>query len=276
MEKYQPCRSGAFFHVEEIKNMVKTDNRKALMPLFEGFEDSVLISCAEGRTGICHCDDPDAPTAGVIEAGDFYFTAGDPAFAREAFEIAKGNSEAVFMPASEGWIKALTGLGEGIITTTRYRTSPPEKYDIDKISKLADVSEFADYKLEMISDRYYAQALEAEWSWAFVGNFLDYKDFSENAFGCCITHEGRLICAASCYSVYSRGVEVEIATHPDYRRKGLATIAGAAFIAECVRRGLRPHWDAANTMSLKIASKFGYTLKEEYTALCFDEGEKSD
>ena len=48
--------------------------------------------------------------------------------------------------------------------------------------------------------------------------------------------------------------------------------AGAAFIAECARRGLKAHWDAANTMSLKIAAKFGYTLKEEYTALCFEEG----
>ena len=253
--------------------MVKTENRKALMPLFEGFEDSVLISCAEGRTGICWCDDPERPATGLIEAGDFYFTAGDPAFAREAFEIAKGNSEAVFMPASDGWIKALTGLGEGIITTTRYRTAMPEKFDRDKLAKLADMSRFADYKLEMINEEYYEQALKEEWSWAFVGNFSDYKDFAENAFGCCITHEGRLICAASCYSVYSRGVEVEIATHPDYRRKGLATTAGAAFIGECAKRGLKAHWDAANTMSLKIAAKFGYTLKEEYTALCFDKEE---
>lgn len=256
--------------------MVKTDNRKALMPLFEGFEDSVLISCAEGRTGICWCDAPDAPTAGVIEAGDFYFTAGDPAFAREAFEIAKNNPEAVFMPASEGWTKALTGLGEGMVITTRFRTKMPESFDTDKLAKLADISDFTEYKLEMINEEYYDQALKEEWSWAFVGNFSDYNDFHKNAFGCCITHEGMLICAASCYSVYSRGVEVEIATHPDYRRKGLATIAGAAFIKECARRGLKAHWDAANTMSLKIASKFGYTLKEEYTALCFDKGEKTD
>jgi GNAT superfamily N-acetyltransferase len=251
--------------------MVRTENRKALMPLFDGFEDSVLISCAEGRIGICWCDDPDRPTSGVIEAGDFYFTAGDPAYAREAFEIAKNNPEAVFMPASEGWIKALTELGEGIAATTRYRTAMPVSFDINELVKLADMSGFADYKLGPINEDCYEQALKEEWSWAFVGNFPDYKDYVKNAFGCCITHEGRLICAASCYSVYSGGVEVEIATHPDYRRKGLATIAGAAFIAECARRGLKAHWDAANTMSLKIASKFGYTLKEEYTALNFDE-----
>lgn len=250
--------------------MVKTENRKALMPLFEGFEDSVLISCAEGRTGICWCDDPERPAAGVIEAGDFYFTAGDPAFAREAFEIAKNNPEAVFMPASEEWTKALLALHKGLERTVRYRTKMPESFDADELAKLADISGFTEYKLGSINEDVYRQALAETWSWAFVGNFSDYNSFSKNAFGCCITHNDRLICAASCYSVYSMGVEVEIATHPDYRRKGLATIAGAAFIGECAKRGLKAHWDAANTMSLKIAAKFGYTLKEEYTALQFE------
>ena len=251
--------------------MIRTERRDKLMPLFAGFEDSVLISCAEGRTGECYCDDENDPKSGVIAAGDFYFTAGDSSMAEEAFGLAKDNSEAVFMPASEEWTKALLALDRGLVKTSRYRTNVPVSFDTAGLESLADMSKFADYKLEMINEDLYAQAIGETWSWAFVGNFMDYKTFAENAFGCAVTDGGKLICAASCYSAYSRGVEVEIATHPDYRRKGLATIAGAAFIRECVRRGLKPHWDAANTMSLKIASKFGYTLKEEYTALCFGE-----
>ena len=249
--------------------MIKTEKRERLMPLFDGFEDSVLISYAEGRVGEGYCDDPDFPTVGVICAGDFYFVAGDASFAAEAFEFAENNTEAVFMPASEEWTAALLGLDKGLVSTTRFRTRIPESFNESRLAELADISAFSEYRLEMINEKYYGQALRETWSRAFVGNFLDYNNFAENAFGCCITHEGRLICAASCYSSYSRGVEVEIATHPDYRRKGLATIAGAAFISECVRRGLTPHWDAANIMSLKIAEKFGYTLKEEYTALGF-------
>ena len=251
--------------------MVKTDNRERIMPLFAGFEDSVLISCAEGKIGEVWCDDAAAPTSAVIAAGDFYFCAGEAKCASEAFALADGNSEAVFMPADDAWITALLGLEKGLVKTTRYRTKIPESFDTDELDRLADVSSFLDYKLVMIDEDIYAQALRETWSWAFVGNFSDYSDFAERGFGCAITDGGRLICAASCYSAYSGGVEVEIATHPDCRRKGLATIAGAAFIRECVRRGLRPHWDAANTMSLKIAAKFGYTLKEEYTALCFGE-----
>ncbi|MBQ8967697.1 GNAT family N-acetyltransferase [Ruminococcus sp.] len=252
--------------------MIKTENREKIMPMFSGFEDSVLISCAEGRVGKIYCDDPNFPAAAVICAGDFYFTAGNAGYAAEAFALAEDNSEAVFMPLNDEWTDALLGLGRGLVKTTRFRTDMPEKPDMERLAGLADLSAFPEYKLEMINEEYYHQALEEVWSRAFVYNFLDYNDFSRNGFGCCITHEGRLICGASCYSSYSGGVEVEIATHPDHRRKGLATIAGAAFIAECARRGLKAHWDAANMMSLKIAEKFGYILKEEYTALCFEEG----
>lgn len=251
--------------------MVKTDKRALIAPMFEGFEDSVLISYKEGRTGIAYCDNEEKPASAVICAGDFYFCAGDASAAAEVFALAENNSEAVFMPSDESWTQALLALDKGLVRTVRYRTKMPEKFDITQLDRLADISALPEFELGMIDEEIYAQAIKETWSWAFVGNFKDYADFADNAFGCCITHRGRLICAASCYSAYSGGVEVEIATHPDYRRKGLATVAGAAFIRECAKRGLKAHWDAANTMSLKIAAKFGYTLKEEYTAVTFGE-----
>lgn len=249
--------------------MIKTDDRKRLVKLFSDFEDSVLISYAEGRVGQGWCDED--MRSGMINAGDFYFVAGEPTIAQEAFSLAEDNSEAVFMPANDKWIRALLGLGKGLVMTVRNRTDAPKKFDVCKLETLCDMSVFSEYKLEDMSKEYYEQALEEVWSRSFVCNFLDYNDFSENAFAKCLTRDGRLICAASCYSSYSRGVEVEIATHPEHRRKGLATVAGAAFVLECVKRGLNVHWDAANKTSLKIAEKLGFKLAEEYTALCFPE-----
>lgn len=252
--------------------MRKTDKRTQLAQLFSGFEDSVLISYAEGRVGQGWCDDEDEMKSGIINAGDFYFVAGEPTLAAQAIELAKDNSEAVFMPANDRWTKALQKLDKGLVRTVRNRTTAPEKFDEGRLAALCDMAAYPGYRLEDMCKDYYEQSLEEVWSRSFVCNFLDYNDFMENAFAKCITHKGRIICAASCYCVYSRGAEVEIATHPDYRRQGLATVAGAAFIGECIKRGLTPHWDAANKMSLKIAQKLGFVLKEEYTALCFDEG----
>lgn len=249
--------------------MTETYKREQLVKLFSKFEDSVLISYAEGRVGRGWVDDENDMKSGIINAGDFYFTAGEPCLAKEAAELAKGNSEAVFMPSSGEWVEALLGLNMGLKRQTRFRTSPPERFDVNKLETLSGMSGLDGFTLGEIDEDIYEQALKEVWSRSFVCNFLDYKDFAKNGFGKCITYEGKLVCAASCYSSYSRGVEVEIATHPEQRRKGLALKAGAAFVLECVRRGLTPHWDAANGVSLKIAQKLGYTLKEEYTSLVF-------
>lgn len=250
--------------------MVETNRREQLVKLFSKFEDSVLISYAEGRVGRGWTNDENDMRSGIINAGDFYFTAGEPCLAKEALTLAQGNTEAVFMPSSQEWVKALLGLNMGLKCVMRYRTSPPGQFDVNKLADLCDMSGLDGCTLGDINEDIYKQALSAVWSRSFVCNFLDYNDFARNGFGKCVTHGGKLICAASCYSSYSRGVEVEIATHPDYRRNGLAVRAGAAFVLECVRRGLTPHWDAGNEISLKIAKKLGYTLKEEYTSLVFE------
>lgn len=247
--------------------MIKTDRREQISALFSGFEDSVLISYAEGRVGQGWCDDEKDMKSGIINAGDFYFVAGETTLAPQAAELAKGNTEAVFMPSSAEWVKALLETDGSLETTVRYRTRSPEGFDISELESFADMSGFMGFEISDINKDIYEQALSEVWSRSFVCNFLDYNNFVKYGFGRFIMHEGRLVCGASCYSSYSKGAEVEIATHPDYRKKGLATAAGAAFILECVRRGLKPHWDAANRTSLKIAEKFGFELKEEYTAL---------
>lgn len=68
------------------------------------------------------------------------------------------------------------------------------------------------------------------------------------------------------YSSYRGGIEVEIDTREDHRRKGLAYICGAGLILECVSRGLYPSWDAQNLWSVALAEKLGYHFDHAYTA----------
>jgi hypothetical protein len=44
----------------------------------------------------------------------------------------------------------------------------------------------------------------------------------------------------------------------------VATALSAALLLECVRRGLRPNWDAANPESCALAEKLGYTPAGSY------------
>jgi predicted GNAT family acetyltransferase len=55
-----------------------------------------------------------------------------------------------------------------------------------------------------------------------------------------------------------------VETHPDHRRRGIATACSAKLILECMERGLYPSWDAANRISVHLAEKLGYREKGAY------------
>ena len=84
-------------------------------------------------------------------------------------------------------------------------------------------------------------------------------------FGAVIaTKDGEIVAGISSYSGYHGGIEIEVVTREDYRRKGLACIGGARMLLECEKRGLYPNWDAANKMSVGLAEKLGYHFSHEY------------
>ncbi len=75
-----------------------------------------------------------------------------------------------------------------------------------------------------------------------------------------------IVAGASSYSSYAGGIEIEIDTREDHRRKGLAYICGARLILECCSRGLYPSWDAQNLQSVALAEKLGYHFDHAYIA----------
>ena len=75
-----------------------------------------------------------------------------------------------------------------------------------------------------------------------------------------------LVAGASSYSSYRGGIEVEIDTREDQRRRGLAYVCGARLILECCSRSLYPSWDAHNLWSVALAEKLGYHFDHSYTA----------
>ena len=81
-----------------------------------------------------------------------------------------------------------------------------------------------------------------------------------------ILKSGRIVAGASSYTRYKEGIEIEVDTIEDERRKGLATIVCAALILQCLEEGLYPSWDARNMNSVRLAEKPGYEFDHEYTA----------
>jgi len=69
---------------------------------------------------------------------------------------------------------------------------------------------------------------------------------------------------ASSAAVGGRRVEIEIQTHRQFRRRGLARVAAAALILYCLEHGLEPCWDAGNEWSSALARQLGFHSTGKY------------
>ena len=118
----------------------------------------------------------------------------------------------------------------------------------------------------MIGRHIYEACLNDGWSRDLVSAFGSYESFSAHGIGCAVLFGNTIVSGASSYSYYSGGIEIEIDTRADFRRRGLALVCGARLILECLDRGLYPSWDAQNLGSLSIAKKLGYEFSHEYPA----------
>lgn len=93
--------------------------------------------------------------------------------------------------------------------------------------------------------------MSEDWSREFCETFASVEDYLKRGFGYAAVKKGKLVAGASTMTVYDGGTEVQVATHPDFRKKGLAMACAAAFVLECQRRNIRACWDAANRISKK-------------------------
>jgi len=156
-------------------------------------------------------------------------------------------------------------IGEKARPWTRYATDQKKaRFDKDKLVEFASRLP-ADCELRPIDKELYGRILTLPWAWDLCGNIPGGWDgFAKNGLGFVILHGGEPVSGASSYAYWRGGIEVEIDTRPDYQRRGLATICGAALILECLRRGLYPNWDAHTKESLALAEKLGYALARAY------------
>lgn len=260
---------------------ISKENRNILKPLFAWSVDTAVISCLEGRnSSVAWADNAENPTAAIVQIGGFRpgssgfsFIAGDTKSpcAKELItawhESFRGNGT-LLVPENEKWVALIREvLGESYTSETRYGTSKTENnFDKDKLTRFAEnVPE--GYEIRFIDSELFAKAEQCSWATESVGNFKSFEEFeSNNALGVAALYKGEIVCMASSFSSYSTGIEIEIDTKEEHRRKGLARVCAARLILKCLELGLYPSWDAATTISLSLAQSLGYIAAEPYTA----------
>jgi hypothetical protein len=84
--------------------------------------------------------------------------------------------------------------------------------------------------------------------------------FASMAFGWAVMRGDELARFCTTCGLGGGEAEVEIVTNDRYRRLGLATVAGAAFVRTALEHGYRPAWTCStgNTGSERLAEKLGF------------------
>lgn len=251
---------------------IPKEKRGLIAPFYEGRTDTMIASCLQGTMGRAWAvlEEGKAVSA-LIVVGDFFFPAGKPE--RELAERMEGcmaSGFALAAPESEGWGELLEEIYAGRCERrTRYALQKSrDGFSREKLEEFAR-SLPEGFSMEAVDEGWFDRLKEADWSRDFVSQFSDYGQYARRGGGFLAVREEtkEAVSGASSYTVYEGGLEIEVDTREDFRRRGLARACSARLILDCLDRGIFPSWDAANGASLHLAESLGYRFDRKYPIL---------
>lgn len=240
--------------------------KETIQQLFRDWDETLIWSCLQGIMGGIYSNREEDAAMAIL--GDFAFYAGKPDEELLCFKPESCKQDFIIMvPQNDGWAELIEKCyGDNAKRVTRYAIKKePDVFDRAKLEQAVSALPEG-YELRMIEEPEYYMCRENRWANDLVSQYKDYAAYKELGLGVVALRKGEVVAGASSYSVYNKGIEIEIDTREDHRRKGLAYACGAKLILECLERGIYPSWDAQNKWSVALAEKLGYHFSHEYAA----------
>lgn len=248
----------------------KITNPQTVEHLFTNWQETCIWSALQGIMGDIYAANCANPDAAMVLLGDFCFLAGNPNAELVAYKP-EGSQKSfmIMVPENDAWATLIEShYGNGAKRITRHAIHKNKgTFNKEKLEQAAaDIPE--GYELRMIDEELYNACLKEEWSRDFVSNYENYALFEKLGLGALMINKGtgEIVAGASSYSTYKDGIEIEIVTREDHRRRGLAYCCAAKLILECLQRNLYPSWDARTKISVALAEKLGYVYSHDYVA----------
>ena len=237
------------------------ENTALAAELFIGWQETLIDSCLQKVMGRIFVTDPANPESAMASVGCFAFMAGKP---DPGLILGRPEGFVIMTPQDESWAALIEECCPEAKKTVRYAIRKDTNFDRAALQKIAG-SLSAGYERREIDSELYDLCLRDPVTADFVSAFESKEKYLNLGRGVVILKDGRIVSGASSYSRYQEGIEIEVDTVPEERRKGLAGIACASLILSCLKDGLYPSWDAQNIISVRLAEKLGYELDHEYT-----------
>ena len=222
--------------------------------IFEKWNETIIWSCLQGIMGEIHTNLSEDAAMAIL--GDFAFFSGNPDEELIRFKPESCKQDFIIMvPQNAKWADLIEKCyGDKAKKVTRYAIK--KETDIFDVEKLKQVvfSLPNGYDLKIMEEAEYKMCRENGWANDLVSNYKDYTTYKNLGMGIAVLKDGELVAGASSYSTYHKGIEIEIDTREDYRRKGLAYACGAKLILECLEKGLyRKRQNARSQINLSAA-----------------------
>lgn len=250
----------------------KIEHTQTVAGLFRHWQETIIWSCLDRTMGSIYADHMQDPESAMAVLGDFCFLAGIPnreliTFIQKRRVPDFDSDFMILVPQTPQWQDLIkTCYGANAKKVTRYAIKKePDIFDIEKLRQAVS-SLPPEYSLKLIDEEIFYLCQAEDWSRDLVSRFPEYFAYRQMGMGAAVFHKGTLVSGASSYSRYKEGIEIEIDTKKEFRKKGLAYACGARLILECLSRNLYPSWDAQNKISVALAEKLGYHYDHEYTA----------
>ena len=268
-----------FFTEDKLWYKLSQNEMGKIKNLFAHSQETLVWSCLQGLMGTAYANHAQKPTRAQIIIGSFSFFAGE-ADRRLVANLPETlpSGYMLMIPENEAWSALIEeqygGKAERFL---RYAIKKePGVFDRQKLQAYIKALP-PEYTLAAIDKALYEQTGKEEWSKYFTFQFPTYEDYRTRGIGYVALYQGKPVSGASSYAIYDGGIEIEVDTQENHRRKGLALACCAKLILACLERGLYPSWDAHNLRSVALAEKLGYHRGSEYVAYnVILEGEKHD
>lgn len=244
--------------------MCEIINPEKAAGLFGTWEETIIYSCLQGVMGKLIAPKNENPISVFAEVGAFRIFAGEADRDLVMYPLSKDFT--VMVPQNERWAELIEECyHDAAKRVTRYAIKKDTVFDKKLLKRIA-ASAPKEYSFSFIDGELYDDCLKNKWSEDFVSSYGSKEEFLKKGLGVVATKDGKIVSGASSYSSYREGIEIEVDTREDHRRRHLAAACSARLILECLRRGLYPSWDAQNMWSVNLAVKLGYEFSHEYTA----------
>lgn len=251
--------------------MPPDETRRAARGLFAGhaqwkFADSICRGLVPGRVFVDDAMRPRAAIA-VLERFGIGCAAGDADRAPALLDALRDwHPWYALLDPPPAWHPLLAGWSPGSFAAVRYAfDAGPEGFDRARLAAMAtppDGTRLCRYDAALV-----AQSLAKAWSEDQTGAFLSADDFLARGLGWALVDaQGVLLAGCASFCRHRDGYEIQVDTDPAHRGKGYAACVCAAFLLDAVQQGARPHWDAANAISMRLALRLGYRLDRAYPA----------